>query len=87
MLTDPAFSNQGQTSIAHNTRKRWQRDSQFENLDSEQGLLLTALLFGSGGLYSANQLKLRASMLNEMQSSVRLLNQEIQGLLLVLLEE
>lgn len=87
MLTNPAFSNQGQTSIAHNTRERWQRDSQFENLNSEQGRRLTALLFGYGGFYSTNQLKLRAGMLNELQSSVRLLNQEIQGLLLVLLEE
>ncbi|RZI75468.1 MAG: hypothetical protein EOP13_05285 [Pseudomonas sp.] len=87
MLTSPAFSNEGRTSIAHNARARWQRDSQFENLDSEEGRRLTALLFGTGGSYSAAELKLRADMLNELQSSVRLLNQEIQGLLLALIEE
>ncbi|MEH3087960.1 MAG: hypothetical protein PGN26_15815 [Xylophilus ampelinus] len=84
MLTDPAFSNQGRTSIAHNMRERWQRYGQLAQPDSEKGRGLTALLFGPGGSYSAVQLKLRADMLNEMQSAVRLLEQELQGLLLVL---
>ncbi|MDJ0366415.1 hypothetical protein QMK33_14750 [Hymenobacter sp. H14-R3] len=44
------------------------------------------MLFGPGGRYSANQLTVRANMLNELQSAVRLLNQELQGLLLVLTE-
>lgn len=84
MLTDPAFSNGGQTSIAHNTRRRWQHYGQLAKPDSKQGKKLAALLFGPGGQYSADELTVRANMLNELQSAVRLLNQELQGLLLAL---
>jgi hypothetical protein len=86
MLTEPAFSNSGQTSLAYNTRQRWQHYGQLAHPDSKQGQALTALLFGPGGRYSANQLTVRANMLNELQSAVRLLNQELQGLQLVLNE-
>ena len=84
LLTNPAFSNQGQTSIAHNTRQRWQHYGQLARPDSEEGRELTALLFGAGSTYSAGQLAVRANLLNELQSAVRLLNQELQGLLLAL---
>ena len=84
MLHEPAFSNKGQTSIAHNTRQRWQHYGQLAHPDSKKGRQLAALLFGKGGQYSAGQLTVRANMLNELQSAVRLLDQELQGLLLVL---
>ncbi|MGI4759108.1 MAG: hypothetical protein ACRYF0_00275 [Janthinobacterium lividum] len=87
MLTNPAFSNSGQTSIVHNTRQRWQRYGQLAKPDSKQGKALAALLFGAGGQYSADQLTVRANLLNELQAAVRLLNQEVQGLLVVLKEE
>ena len=87
LLSEPAFSNGGQTSIAHNTRQRWQHYGQLAQPDSKKGRELASLLFGPGGQYSADQLTVRASMLNELQSAVRLLNQELQGLLLVLSEE
>ena len=87
MLTNPAFSNLGQTSIAHNTRLRWQHYGDLSHPTSKQGRTLVALLFGAGGPYEADQLTVRANMLNELQSAVRLLDQELQGLLLVLNEE
>lgn len=87
LLTNPAFSNGGQTSIVHNTRLRWQRYGQLDKPASKQGKALAALLFGPGGQYSADQLTVRANLLNELQSAVRLLNQEVQGLLVVLNEE
>ncbi|NML66131.1 hypothetical protein HHL22_13040 [Hymenobacter sp. RP-2-7] len=83
MLSTPAFSNAGQTSLAHNARQRWQHYGQLAHLDSKQGQELTALLFGEGGTYSADELTLRANLLNELQSAVRLLNQELQALQLV----
>ncbi|TDN38499.1 hypothetical protein A8B98_23915 [Hymenobacter sp. UV11] len=86
MLTNPAFSNGGQTSIIHNTRQRWQHYGQLSKPDSKEGRALAALLFGPGGQYSADQLTVRANLLNELQSAVRLLNQELQGLLVVLNE-
>jgi len=84
MLSEPAFSNSGQTALAHNTRQRWQHYGQLAHPDSKKGQQLAALLFGPGGQYSADELTVRANMLNELQSAVRLLNQELQGLLLVL---
>jgi hypothetical protein len=84
MLTNPAFSNSGQTTLAHNTRQRWQHYGQLAHPESAQGQQLAALLFGTGGQYSADQLTVRANMLNELQSAVRLLNQELQGLLAVI---
>jgi hypothetical protein len=86
LLTDPAFSNGGRTSIAHNTRQRWQHYGQLAKPESNKGKQLASLLFGPGGQYSADELTVRANMLNELQSAVRLLNQELQGLLLVLNE-
>jgi hypothetical protein len=86
LLTNPAFSNGGRTSIAHNTRQRWQHYGQLAKPESNKGKELASLLFGPGGQYSADELAVRANMLNELQSAVRLLNQELQGLLLVLNE-
>ncbi len=87
MLTEPAFSNSGQSALAHNTRQRWEHYGQLAHPESKQGRALAALLFGPGGQYSADQLTVRANMLNELQSAVRLLNQELQGLELALGEE
>jgi len=87
MLTEPAFSNSGQTALAHNTRQRWEHYGQLAHPESKKGQQLTALLFGPGGQYSADELTVRANMLNELQSAVRLLNQELQGLLLVVNKE
>ena len=86
LLTDPAFSNGGQTSLAHNTCQRWQHYGQLAHPASQEGRQLAALLFGPGGTYSADQLTVRANMLNELQAAVRLLNQELQGLLLAVNE-
>ena len=86
LLTEPAFSNRGQTALAHNTRQRWQHYGQLAHPASKRGQQLAALLFGAGGQYSADQLTVRANMLNELQSAVRLLNQELQGLQLTLSE-
>jgi hypothetical protein len=87
LLSEPAFSNSGQTSIAHNTRQRWQHYGQLAKPDSKKGKELASLLFGPGGQYTADQLTVRANMLNELQAAVRLLNQELQSLLLALNEE
>ncbi|WP_243900067.1 hypothetical protein [Hymenobacter defluvii] len=81
VLTEPAFSNQGQSSLAHNARRRWQHYGQLERPDSRKGRAQLELLFGGGGHYDANALHLRADMLNELQASVRLINQDLRGLL------
>jgi hypothetical protein len=87
LLTTPAFSNYGQASIAHNTRLRWQHYGPLAHPGSKASQQLATLLFGPGGTYSADQLTVRANLLNELQSAVRLFDQELQGLLLVLTEQ
>ncbi|UOR03633.1 hypothetical protein MUN82_11805 [Hymenobacter aerilatus] len=81
VLMEPAFSNQGQSSLAHNARRRWQHYGQLERPDSRKGRAQQQLLFGGGGRYDADALRLRADMLNELQASVRLINQELRVLL------
>ena len=84
LLTEKAFSNRGENSVAHNTRLRWQRYGELNAPESRAGRQQQALFFGAGGRYQADDLTVRANMLNELQASVRLLNQELQGLLLSL---
>lgn len=84
LLTEKAFSNRGENSVAHNTRLRWQRYGELDAPESRAGRQQQALFFGVGGAYEADDLTVRANMLNELQASVRLLNQELQGLLLSL---
>jgi hypothetical protein len=84
MLITPAFSNSGKQSIAHNTRKRWEHYGELTQPEAQAGQQLATLLFGPGGQYTAEQLVIRADMLNELQSAIHLLNQEMQGLLAAL---
>ena len=79
VLTDPAFSNTGKRSISVNIRQRW-LDYVLPNPSSEQ----ERLFFETGGAYQADDLHTRANMLNQLQSSVRSINQNLQGLILTL---
>lgn len=83
-LQEKAFSNQGATSVGHNTRERWQHYDQLARPDSPAGRQQQALLFGQGGKYGVDDLRIRANMLNELQAAVRLIEQDLQGLLLTL---
>ena len=84
VLSEKAFSNRGENSVTHNTRLRWQRYGQLAALNTKEGQRQESLFFGTGGQYGADELTVRANMLNELQSTVRLINQELQGLLLEL---
>ena len=77
VLNEKSFSNSQQYSIAHNIRQRWLDYVLSGTPDAER-----ALYFGAGGPYRADDLHTRANMLNQLQSSVRLINQELQSLLL-----
>lgn len=81
VLTEPGFSNLGQHSLIGNARRRWDHYGQLEQSNSRKGREQQILLFGSGGTYGADDLHLRADMLNELQAAVRLINQDLRGLL------
>lgn len=77
VLNEKAFSNSQQYSVAHNIRQRWLDYVLAGTSDADR-----TLYFGPGGAYRADDLHTRANMLNQLQSSVRLINQELQSLLL-----
>jgi hypothetical protein len=76
VLNEKQFSNSGQTSIRHNIRQRWREYVLQEATDQQQ-----QLYFGPGGDYQSGDLHARSDMLNQLQASVRSINQDLQSLL------
>lgn len=76
-LNEKTFSNSGQTSIGYNIRQRW-KDYVLDGVSAEDA----TLYFGAGGNYQADDLHRRANMVNQLQSSVRSIDQDLQGLML-----
>jgi hypothetical protein len=74
VLTQKHFSNSGQLSLAASIRKRWEQ----YDLGGPVSAADVQLFFGSGGTYKADDLHTRAAMLNELQSTVRSVNQDLQ---------
>lgn len=79
VLNEKSFSNSGQASIAYNIRQRW-KDYMLEDSSQEEKVLY----FSEGGNYQADDLHLRANMINQLQSSIRSINQDLQSLTLSL---
>lgn len=77
VLNEKSFSYGGQHSISYNTRQRWQTYdlAGMSVQDSE-------LYFGTEGDYKADDLLTRSEMLNQLQSAIRLIDQDLQGFLL-----
>ncbi|NLU91905.1 hypothetical protein [Chitinophaga sp. Ak27] len=77
MLHEPHFSNSGKVSLSASIRERW---LQFD-LRGTPSPGETRLYFGDGGVYTADDLHTRAAMLNELQSTIRSIHQDLQQLL------
>lgn len=77
VLNDKRFSYSGKASLAENTKKRW-IEFDFNN-DVDAGK--EKLFFRDGGRYKAEDLHIRAAMLNELQATIRSLNQDLQSLI------
>lgn len=75
MLTEESFSND-HTGLARSIRKRW---AAYEFDGTGQA---GSLFFGNGGWYEADDLHTRANLLNQLQSSIRALHQDLQSLML-----
>lgn len=79
MYTEKSFSNYKQeASIIQNIKKRWVEYNFGNDLDEAS----QSLLFDNGGFYYSEDLHNRTSMLNQMQSATRTINQNINYLLL-----
>ncbi|MBO9699516.1 MAG: hypothetical protein J7604_04855 [Sporocytophaga sp.] len=81
LLNEPFFSNAHEFSIVHNIKHRW-KELKLEAEGSEVSDNEKQLLFGEGGIYTKGMLRTRSSMLNEVQASTRLMNQDLQAFIL-----
>lgn len=79
VLNEKLFSNLGDHAISYNIRQRWQNYVLNDVPATQQ-----ELYFGKGGKYQADDLHNRANMLNQLQSSVRSIDQDLQSLVLAL---
>src|SRR5690606_26563656 len=79
MYTEKSVSNYTQeASIIQNIKKRWVE----YNFGNDIEVAQQSILFDNGGFYLAEDLHNRTSMLNQMQSATRTINQNINYLLL-----
>lgn len=78
MYTEKKFTGNREHSIIENMKQRW---IQYQ-FDSDENTANQSVNFGNGGLYRSSDLHNRASMLNQMQSATRTINQNINYLLL-----
>jgi hypothetical protein len=76
VLNEPLFSNTKQISIRQNLSQRWKDYVLNKTSIEEQNLY-----FGSGGNYKSTNLHARANMLNQLQASIRSINQNLQNLI------
>jgi len=81
LLNEPFFSNAHEFSIVHNIKHRW-KQLKLEAEGTEVSDQEKQLLFGEGGTYTKGMLRTRSSMLNEVQASTRLMNQDLQAFIL-----
>ncbi|MDQ1087764.1 hypothetical protein [Siphonobacter sp. SORGH_AS_1065] len=75
MLNEKSFSNEHKQGIIRSIHDRWLTLA----FDGDKGGKKQQLLFGKGGTYKAEDLHTRADLLNQLQSSIRSLNQDLQS--------
>lgn len=78
MYTEKKFTGNREHSMIQNMKQRW---IQYQ-FDNDEDAANKSVNFGTGGFYRASDLQNRASMLNQMQSATRTINQNINYLLL-----
>ncbi|MGE8529086.1 MULTISPECIES: hypothetical protein [Chryseobacterium] len=78
MYTEKRFSSMEKKSIIANIKEIWLHYQFDGNKDAAD----QSVIFSDGGIYRAGDLHSRASMLNQMQSATRKINQNISYLLL-----
>ncbi|MFD2743554.1 MULTISPECIES: hypothetical protein [Sphingobacterium] len=77
ILNEKTFSNTANTSLIESIRMRWAKYGLDEETDVQD---LAMLYFKDGGTYTAEQLRNLANMHNELQASIRGINQDLRSL-------
>lgn len=73
-------SDFGTKSIRDQIIAHWMDFGQISNASTKEKTKLIDIYFGSGGKYSAEQLKNRSNMLDQLEAQISLMKQEIKGL-------
>lgn len=76
ILNEKQFSNSGKNDLQESIKNRWLQ----YNFDGKIDAQTEKLFFYDGGIYSADDLSSRANMLNELQATVRSLEQDLKSL-------
>lgn len=77
MLKEKRFSNSKSEPLVQTIKNRWNKFELDQNIDSTT----INVLFKNGGIYDADNLHTRATMLNQLQSTIRSINQDMQSLM------
>ncbi|GLU52246.1 hypothetical protein [Dyadobacter frigoris] len=77
MLKEKRFSNNKQEPLVQTIKNRWNKFELNKDIDSTT----VNILFKNGGIYDAENLHTRATMLNQLQSTIRSINQDMQSLM------
>lgn len=75
MLHEKRFSNQGDLTLAQSIKSRWLQFEFNGKIAADQ----ENLLFGKGGFYHADDLHTRSAMINQLQSTIRSVFQDLSG--------
>ncbi|WP_337965489.1 hypothetical protein [uncultured Flavobacterium sp.] len=76
ILNEKQFSNSGKNDLQESIKNRWLQYNFDGKIDTET----EKLFFYDGGIYTADDLYSRANMLNELQATVRSLEQDLKSL-------
>ena len=80
-LTAPGIRGLKGNSLRDVMLQTWQEEGKLGEVGSGREKERIALLFGSGGLYDSEELHVREAMLQQLESSVQLMHQELETLL------
>jgi len=80
-LTEPGIRGLEGHSLRDVMLQTWQEEGKLGEVGSSREKARIALLFGSGGLYDSEELHVREAMLQQLESSIQLMHQELEALL------
>jgi len=80
-LTEPGIRGLEGHSLRDVMLQTWQEEGKLGEVGSVREKERIALLFGSGGLYDSEELHVRETMLQQLESSIQLMHQELETLL------
>ena len=80
-LTDPGIRDLEGQGLRDVMLQTWQEEGRLGEQGSVRKKEREDLLFGSGGVYDSEQLHVREAMLQQLESSIQLMHQELETLL------